>query len=97
MMQRFCASESRFRHNVRRPTQFVCPNSDTFCPNKDKIYLTVMTFRFLSLFFAYNENRDSFLPSGSWIALFWLPAETLSLKRLLSKKSVHMYICTYLR
>ena len=26
---------------------------ETFCPNKDKIYLTVMTFRFLSLFFAY--------------------------------------------
>ena len=29
-----------------------------------------------------NEKRDSFLPSGSWIVLFWLPAETLSLKRL---------------
>ena len=36
---------SRFGHNVRRPTQFVCPNSDTICPNrnligpnKDKIY-----------------------------------------------------------
>ena len=39
-------------------------------------------FRFLLLFFAYDEKRDSFLPSGSWIALFWLPAETLSLKRL---------------
>ena len=38
-----------------------------------------MTFRFLLLFFAYYEKRDSFLPSGSWIALFWLPAETLSL------------------
>jgi hypothetical protein len=25
-----------------------------------------------------NEKRDSFLPSGSWIVLFWLPAETLS-------------------
>jgi len=24
-----------------------------------------------------DEKRDSFLPSGSWIALFWLPAETL--------------------
>jgi len=51
---------SRFGHNVRRPTQFVCPNSDTICPNSDsvrpnydKIYLTVVTFRFLLLFFAY--------------------------------------------
>ena len=42
-----------------------------------------MTFRFLILFFAYYEKRDSFLLSGSWIVLFWLPAETLSLKRLL--------------
>jgi hypothetical protein len=29
--------------------------------------------------------RDSFLPSGLWIVLFWLPAETLSLKRPLVK------------
>jgi len=29
-----------------------------------------------------DEKRDSFLSSGSWIVLFWLPAETLSLKRL---------------
>jgi hypothetical protein len=29
-----------------------------------------------------DEKRDSFLPAGSWIVLFWLPAETLSLKRL---------------
>ena len=32
-----------------------------------------------------DEKRDSFLPSGSWIVLFWLPAETLSLKRLHGK------------
>ena len=44
---------SRFRHNGRRPGQIVCPNSDSVCPNSDKIYLTVMTFRFLLLFFAY--------------------------------------------
>ena len=38
-----------------RPTQFVfvCPNSDSVCQNSDKIYLTVVTFRFLLLFFAY--------------------------------------------
>jgi len=47
------SSRSRFGHNVRRPTQFVCPNSDSVCPNSDKIYLTVVTFRFLLLFFAY--------------------------------------------
>ena len=72
-------SRSRFGHNVRRPTQFVCPNSDTICPNSDKIYLTIVTFIFLLLF---NEKRDSSFPSGLWIVLFWLPAETLSLKRL---------------
>ena len=66
-------TRSRFGHNVRRPTQFVCPSSDTICPNSDKIYC---------YFLLINEKRDSFLPSGSWIALFWLPAETLSLKRL---------------
>ena len=43
-----------------------------------------MTSKFLLLFFAYNEKRDSFLPSSSRIVLFWLPAETLSLKRLLA-------------
>ena len=37
-------TRSRFGHNVRRPTQFVCPNSDTICPNSDKIYLTIVTF-----------------------------------------------------
>ena len=74
---------SRFGHSVRRPGQIVCPNSDSVCPNSDKIYLTVLTFRFLLLFLAYYEKRDSFLPSGSWIVHFWLPAETLSLKRLL--------------
>ena len=44
---------SRFGHSVRRPGQFVCPNSDTICPNSDKKYLTIVTFRFLLLFFAY--------------------------------------------
>ena len=29
-------SRSRFGHSVRRPTQFVCPNSDNVCPNSDK-------------------------------------------------------------
>jgi len=38
-----------------------------------------VTFLFLLLF---NEKRDSSFPSGLWIVLFWLPAETLSLKRL---------------
>ena len=46
-------SRSRFRHTVRRPGQIVCPNSDSVCPNSDKIYLTVVTFRFLLLFFVY--------------------------------------------
>ena len=41
------------RHTVRRPGQIVCPNSDSVCRNSDKIYLTVVTFRFLLLFFAY--------------------------------------------
>ena len=67
---------SRFGHNVRRPEQFVCPNSDKICPNSDKIYLSIVTSKFLFSF------RDSSLPSGSWIVLFWLPAKTLSLKRL---------------
>ena len=66
---------SRLRHNVRRPGQIVFPDSDSVCPNGDKIYLTIVTFRFLLLI---NEKRDSFLPSGSWIVFFWLPAETLS-------------------
>jgi len=51
------------------------------CPNSDKIYLTIVTFLFLLLF---NDKCDSSFPSGSWIVLFWLPAETLSLKRLLA-------------
>ena len=80
-------NSSRFRHTVRRPGQIVCPNSDSVCPNSDKIYLMVVTFRFLLLFFAYYDKRDSFLPSGSCIALFWLPAETLSLKRLLGEST----------
>jgi len=42
-----------------RPTQIVCPNSDSVCPNSDKIYLTIVTFRFRSLFFAYREKRDA--------------------------------------
>jgi hypothetical protein len=44
---------SGFRHTVRRPGQFVCPNSDSVCPNNDKKYLMLVTFRFLLLFFAY--------------------------------------------
>ena len=46
-------ARSRLRHNVRRPGQIVCPNSDSVCPNSEKIYLTIVTFRFLLLFFAY--------------------------------------------
>ena len=46
-------ARSRFGHTVRRPGQFVCPNSDTIRPNSDKIYLTVVMLRFLLLFFAY--------------------------------------------
>ena len=75
----FRVTYGRFGHSVRRPGQFVCPVSDTICPNSDKIYLTIVTFIFLLLF---NEKRDSSLPSGLWIVLFWLPAETLSLNRL---------------
>ena len=33
---------------------------------------------FFYYFLLIDEKRDSFLPSGSWIVLFWLPAETLS-------------------
>jgi hypothetical protein len=39
-----------------------------------------------SFFLLFNAKRDSSLLSSSWntwIVLFWLPAETLSLKRLL--------------
>jgi len=46
----------------------------------DQIYLTIVTFYIFLLLL--NEKRDLFLPSGLWIVLFWLPAETLSLKRL---------------
>ena len=45
--------KSCFGHNVRRPTQFVCPNRNTIGPNSDKIYLMIVKFRFLLLFFAY--------------------------------------------
>ena len=34
--------------------------------NRDKMYLTVVTFLFLLLF---NEKRDSSFPSGLWIGL----------------------------
>jgi hypothetical protein len=67
---------SRFRHNEKRPRHFGCPNSDSVCPNSDKIYYSSLCF-----FLLFNANRDSSLPSGSWIALialFWLPAVTLS-------------------
>ena len=37
---------------------------------------------FFYYFLLIDVKRDSFLPSGLWIVLFWLPAETLSLKRL---------------
>jgi len=77
---------SRFGHNVRRPEQFVCPNSDTICPNSDKICLMIVMSKFL---FTFNTKRDSSLPSGSWIVLFWLPAKTLSLKRLQGVYSIY--------
>ena len=54
-------SWSRFRHTVRRPGQIVCPNNDSVCPNSDKIYLMVVTFRFL-LLFLHNEKRDLISP-----------------------------------
>jgi len=54
------AAGSRLRHNVQRPRQIVCPNRDSVCQNNDKIYLTIVTFRFLLLFFAFDENRDHF-------------------------------------
>jgi hypothetical protein len=54
---------SRFQHNVR-PGQIVCPNSDSVCPNSEKIYLMRVTFKFL---FSFHARRDSSLPSGSWI------------------------------
>jgi len=50
---------SRLRHNVRRPGQIVFPDSDSVCPNGDKIYLTIVTFRFLLLI---NEKRDLISP-----------------------------------
>ena len=41
----------------RPKARTVClSNSDSVCPNSDKMYLTVVTFRFLLLFFAYYEN-----------------------------------------
>ena len=42
-----------------------------------------MTLDFFYYFLLITRSATSFLPSGSWIVLFWLPAETLSLKRLL--------------
>ena len=36
-------SRSRFQHNEKRPRHFGCPNSDSVCPNSDKIYLTILT------------------------------------------------------
>ena len=55
----FFSPGSRFGHNVRRPTQFVCPNNDTICPSNDKIYLTIVTSKFLLLFFAYILMRSA--------------------------------------
>jgi hypothetical protein len=46
---------SRFGHSVRRPGQFVCPNKDSVCPNTDKIYLTVVTSKFLRYFLLIKE------------------------------------------
>ena len=47
-------ARSRFGHTQRpKAHTFVCPNSDSVCPNSDKKYLTVVTFRFLLLFFAF--------------------------------------------
>jgi hypothetical protein len=56
-------ASSRFQHN-ERPRQIDCPNSDSVCPNSDKIYLTRVTFKFL---FSFHARHDSSLPSGSWI------------------------------
>ena len=56
----------------------------------------IVTFLFLLLF---NEKRDSSFPSGLWIVLFWLPAETLSLKRLqetlTNKWREHLFFCLF--
>ena len=43
----------------------------------------------------FDEKRDSSFPSGLWIVLFWLPAETLSLKRLLGDLNNYR-IATYI-
>jgi hypothetical protein len=56
--------DARLHPYNERPTQIVCPNSDSVCPNSDKIYLTRVTFKFL---FRFHARRDSSLPSGSWI------------------------------
>jgi hypothetical protein len=40
---RFFRPRSRFQHNEKRPRQSGCPNSDTICPNSDKIYITIVT------------------------------------------------------
>ena len=45
---------NRFTHNVRRP--------GSVCPNSDKIYLSVVTFRFLLLFFAYSREARLISP-----------------------------------
>jgi hypothetical protein len=55
---------SRLRHNVRRPGQIVCPNSD-------KIYL-IVSCRWC-LFFSFTRSATHLsLPAIH----FWLPAET---------------------
>ena len=53
LMSFFLSPSESFWNTVRRPTQFFCPNRNTIGPKSDKIYLTIVTFRFLLLFFAY--------------------------------------------
>jgi len=82
-------TRSRFGHSVRRPGQFVCPtNRNTIRPNNDKKYLKVVMFRFLLLFFAYWWEARLISPFRFVDCLFWLPAETLSLKRLRGPSSL---------
>jgi len=73
-------SWSRFGHTIQRPRQIVCPNSDSVCPNSDKIYLTVVTSKFLLLFFAYWWEARLISPFRFVDCPLLASPETLSLK-----------------
>jgi hypothetical protein len=62
----------RFQHNEKRPRQSGCPNSDTICPNSDKIYLTIVTCSSsLSFFLVFMRSATHLSLPVRWLP--WLP------------------------